>query len=390
MIPVVLPNYSRIDVSFVRGEGVRIFTEDGRSFLDFGAGVAVNALGHAHPHLVAELTAQVQKLWHCSNLYRVAGQEKAAERLVANSFADTVFFCNSGAEALEGLIKMTRKYHSSGNQPQRSTIICAEHAFHGRTMATITAGGQEKHTKGFEPLLDGFQHVPFGDVEAMAQAIGPNTAAILVEPIQGEGGLATPPRGYLKALRKLADENGILLCLDEVQTGNGRTGKFYAYEWDGITPDILATAKGLGGGFPVGAILATENAARGMNAGSHGSTFGGNPLAMAAVNATLDVLLEPGFFDRVVAMGEVLAKTLDELVVAYPKILEERRGFGLMQGVKCRLPNNEMQDALFKNGLLVIGAGENVLRFVPPLIVTEAEISDAKNIMDKTFSSLMV
>jgi len=388
VISAVLPTYARADISFERGEGVRLFTADGRRYLDFGAGVAVNALGHAHPHLVAALKRQAEKLWHCSNIYRVDGQEKVAARLVANSFADTMFFCNSGAEAIEGAIKMMRHYHYAAGRPERNRIITAVDSFHGRTIATISAAGQEKLVKGFAPLLDGFDRVPFGDLDAVRAAITPATAGILVEPIQGESGVQTAPRGYLAGLRRIADEHGILLALDEVQTGNGRTGKLYAHEWDGITPDIMATAKGLGGGFPLGAFMATEKAAQGMTAGTHGSTFGGNPLAMAVADAVLDVLLSDGFLDHVAAMGAVLTQTLDALVAKHPDKIEERRGLGLMQGLKCRVSNADLQAALMKKGLLLIGAGNNVLRILPPLIVTAPDIAEAGRILDETLGEM--
>lgn len=388
MISAVLPTYARADISFERGEGVRLFTADGRRYLDFGAGIAVNALGHAHPHLVAALKRQAEKLWHCSNVYRVDGQEKVAARLVANSFADTMFFCNSGAEAIEGAIKMMRHYHYAAGRPERNRIITAVDSFHGRTIATISAAGQEKLVKGFAPLLDGFDRVPFGDLDAVRAAITPATAGILVEPIQGESGVQAAPRGYLAGLRRLADEHGILLALDEVQTGNGRTGKLYAHEWDGITPDIMATAKGLGGGFPLGAFMATEKAAQGMTAGTHGSTFGGNPLAMAVADAVLDVLLSDGFLDHVTAMGAVLTQTLDALVAKHPDKIEERRGLGLMQGLKCRVSNADLQAALMKKGLLLIGAGNNVLRILPPLIVTAPDIAEAGRILDETLGEM--
>ena len=299
MITPLLPTYSRADVAFERGEGPYIYSTSGERFLDFGGGIAVNVLGHAHPHLVAALTAQAAKLWHTSNLYRIPGQERLAERLVAATFADTVFFGNSGAEAVECSIKMARKYHAARGEPQRYRLITVEGAFHGRTLATIAAGGQKKYLEGFGPKVEGFDQVPFGDHEALIQAIGPETAGILIEPIQGEGGIRPFGWDYLRTLRALCDEQGLLLVLDEIQTGFGRTGKLFAHEWAGIAPDIMAIAKGLGGGFPVGACLATEKAAAGMTSGTHGSTFGGNPLAMAVGNAVLDVVLAPGFLDHV-------------------------------------------------------------------------------------------
>lgn len=390
MIPALLPVYNRLDVLFERGEGARLYAKDGRTFLDFGSGVAVNALGHCHPHLVKALQEQAGKLWHCSNLYRVEGQEIVAQKLVDHSFADLVFFCNSGAEALEGAIKTMRRFHYAAGNPEKNRVIAAHQAFHGRSLATIAAGGQEKHMAGFAPHMPGFDHVPFGDAAAVEAAITPETAGILVEPVQGEGGLATPPDGYLRALRQIADKHGILLALDEVQTGNGRTGKFYAYQWEGIEPDILATAKGLGGGFPIGAFMATKKAASGMTAGTHGSTFGGNPLAMAAANAVLDVMLAPGFFENVQKMGESLTALLDQMVAKFPALLEERRGKGLLLGLKCRIPNSDIQNALFQHGLLTVGAGGNVVRFLPPLTITDDDIAEAGRIMEQSFSELAV
>ncbi|MBI4723669.1 MAG: aspartate aminotransferase family protein, partial [Rhodomicrobium sp.] len=316
----VLGTYARANVEFERGEGAYLWTPAGDRYLDFAAGVAVNVLGHAHPHLVAALTAQAQKLWHTSNLYRVTGQERLAARLVDVTFADKVFFANSGAEAMEASIKMTRKYHSHHGRPERYRIITFEGAFHGRTLATIAAGNQPKHVAGFGPKVEGFDQVPFGDLAAVRDAIGEETAGILIEPVQGEGGIRAAGWPFLRALRDLADEHGILLLLDEVQTGMGRTGKLFAYQWSGIEPDIMAIAKGLGGGFPIGACLATEEAAAGMTAGSHGSTFGGNPLAMAAANAVLDVVLEPSFLPHVEQMGLLFKQRLAEITDRYPGI----------------------------------------------------------------------
>jgi acetylornithine/N-succinyldiaminopimelate aminotransferase len=383
-----MPVYSRYDIAFDKGEGMYLFATDGRRYLDFGAGIAVNALGHCHPHLVAALKAQAEKLWHCSNLYRVPGQEKVAARLVAHSFADTVFFCNSGAEAMEGVIKLVRKYHDETGHPERYRIIVAQGAFHGRTLATLAAGGQEKHLKGFAPIVDGFDRVAYGNLNELRAAIGPETAGILVEPIQGEGGIVPASLDYLRALRVIADEFGILLAMDEVQTGNGRSGKLYAHEWAGIAPDVMGTAKGLGGGFPMGAILATEKAAVGMTAGAHGSTFGGNPLAMAATDAALDILLSDGFFDHVQRMSALLWDTLGKLVEAHPKVLIDRRGAGLLQGLKCKVPNTALSKALLANGLLVIGAGDNVTRLAPPLIVEPAHIAEAAAIIDAACKEL--
>jgi len=388
VFPVVMPTYARADVAFERGEGAILWSTDGRRFLDFGAGVAVTALGHCHPHLVKALQEQAGKLWHTSNLYRVAGQEKVAAKLVEHTFADTVFFCNSGAEANECAIKMARKYHYEGGDKGRNEIICATGAFHGRTLATVAAGGQEKHMKGFDPAMPGFVHVPYGNLNALRAAIGPQTAAILVEPVQGEGGIFVGEPDYLKRLRATADEFGLLLIYDEVQTGMGRTGSLFAYEHTGAAPDIMAVAKGLGGGFPVGACLATEKAARGMTAGAHGSTFGGNPLAMAAADAVLDVMLTPGFMDEVAHWGGVLRSKLADLPQRFPAAIEEVRGMGMMIGLKCRVPNTTLQAKLLANGLLTVGAGDNVLRLLPPLIIREQEIEEALAILTRTLSEV--
>ena len=388
MFPVVMPTYARADVAFERGEGAYLWTGDGRRFLDFGSGVAVTALGHCHPHLVKALQDQAGRLWHTSNLYRVTGQETVAATLAQNTFADTVFFCNSGAEANECAIKMARKYHYEGGDKGRYEIVCATGAFHGRTLATIAAGGQEKHLKGFDPHTPGFVHVPYGNLNALRAAITPQTAAILVEPVQGEGGIIPGDPDYLKRLRATADEFGLLLIFDEVQTGMGRTGTLFAHEQSGIAPDIMPVAKGLGGGFPVGACLATEKAARGMTAGAHGSTFGGNPLAMAAAGAVLDVMLAPGFLAEVAHWGQVLRARLADLPERFPTAIEEVRGIGMMIGLKCRIPNTDLQAKLMANGLLTVGAGDNVVRLLPPLIIREREIDEALDILTRTLSEV--
>ena len=388
MISAVMPTYARADLAFERGEGAYLFSTDGRRFLDFASGVAVNALGHCHPAMVAAIKAQADKLWHCSNLYRVPGQEKVAAKLIANSFAETVFFCNSGAEAMEGVIKVCRKYQTETGHPERYRVVTAIDAFHGRTLATIAAGGQAKHLKGFEPMVEGFDRVVFGDLEGIRAAIGPETAAILVEPIQGEGGVRPATLDYLRALRQIADEAGVLLAFDEVQCGMGRTGKLFAHQWAGVTPDVLGTAKGLGGGFPVGAILATEKAACGMVPGTHGSTFGGNPLAMAVADAVLDVMLKDGFMEHVRKMGDALWTGLGELVNAYPSVLEERRGAGLMLGLKCRVPSGDLSKKLVSHGLLTVGAGDNVIRILPPLIVQSAQVAEALDILHRACGEL--
>jgi acetylornithine/N-succinyldiaminopimelate aminotransferase len=387
-ISAVMPTYGRTDLEFERGEGAWLTTSDGRRFLDFGTGIAVTALGHAHPHLVAALKDQAEKLWHTSNLYRIAGQERLAERLVANSFADTMFFCNSGAEAMECALKAARRYHQAQGAKDKYRVITAQGSFHGRTLATISAGGQEKHLDGFAPKVDGFDQVAFGNLNEARAAITPQTGAVVVEPVQGEGGVIPADPEYLKGLRAMADEFGLLLIFDEVQTGMGRTGKLFAHEWSGVTPDIMALAKGLGGGFPIGACLATERAAEYMTAGTHGSTFGGNPLAMAAANAVLDVLLEPGFMDGVAATAEKLWSKLDTLVAKYGAVFECVRGKGLMIGIKCKIPNGEVVAKILDNGMLTVPAGDNVVRLLPPLIIGDAEIDAAISILDKSAAAL--
>ena len=377
MITPVLPTYARADLEFERGEGPWLITAKGERYLDFGAGIAVNVVGHAHPHLIAALTEQASKVWHTSNIYRIPGQEKLARRLVEATFADTVFFTNSGAEALECAIKMARKYHADGGAPERYELITMEGAFHGRTLATIAAGGQKKYLEGFGPAMPGFPQVPFCDLKALEAAIGPATAGILIEPIQGEGGIRVIPNEDLRRIRALCDEKGILLVLDEVQTGVGRTGKLFAHELAGITPDIMAVAKALGGGFPVGACLATEEAARGMTAGTHGSTFGGNPLAMAVANAVMDLTLDENFLPHVQMLGLKLRQKLAMLADRYPRIVEGVRGEGLMLGIKCRVTNTDLVAALRDEKMLAVGAGDNVVRLLPPLNIEEAHLEEA-------------
>ena len=384
----LLPTYKQANLAFEKGDGAYLYATDGRRYLDFATGIAVNALGYSHPRLVAALIEQGSKLWHCSNLYRIPGQERLAERLVANSFADYAFFCNSGAEAVECGIKMIRKYHDDTGHPERYRIICCTNGFHGRTMATISAGGQEKHVKGFDPLLDGFDHVAFGNLNELRAAIGPTTAGILVEPIQGEGGIVIADKQYFQGLRAAADEYGLLLFFDEVQTGMGRTGHLFAHEWMGMAPDVMALAKGLGGGFPVGACLATKRAAAGMTPGAHGSTFGGNPLAMAVANAVLDVMLEDGFMDRVAATGQALQSRLQQIAARFPKVIAEVRGLGLMIGIECVVPNTDLQAKLREKGLLTAVAGGNVVRILPPLIIGEAEIREACAIIEGACAAL--
>ncbi|MFS8036832.1 aspartate aminotransferase family protein [Xanthobacter sp. AM11] len=377
MITAVLPTYARIDLEFERGEGCWLVTTDGRRFLDFTAGIAVNVLGHAHPYLAEKLSEQAHKLWHTSNLFRIPGGEALAARLKAVTFADTMFFTNSGAEALECAIKMARKYQYASGHPEKNRIITFEGAFHGRTLATIAAGGNAKYLEGFEPAMPGFDQVPFGDLEAARAAVTPQTAAILVEPVQGEGGVRVPPPAFLKGLRALADEKGILLVLDEVQSGVARTGRLFAHEWAGITPDIMAVAKGIGGGFPMGACLATEEAAKGMTLGTHGSTYGGNPLAMAVGNAVLDLVLAEGFLDHVNAMSTLLVQRLAEIRDRHPAVIAEVRGQGLLMGIKAQVPAADLVVALREEGLLAPGASDNVVRLLPPLIVSADEIGIA-------------
>jgi acetylornithine/N-succinyldiaminopimelate aminotransferase len=375
-------------VAFERGEGAFLFSTDGRRFLDFGAGIAVNALGHAHPHLVAALTAQAGKLWHTSNLYQVPGQQRLAERLVAATFADTVFFCNSGGEALECAIKMARKYHAARGEGQRYRLVTFEGAFHGRTLATIAAGGQKKYLEGFGPKVEGFDQVPFVDLDAVKRVIGSETAGILIEPVQGEGGIKPAMPETMRALRALCDEHGLLLVLDEVQSGMGRTGKLFAHEWSGVTPDIMAIAKALGGGFPIGACLATERAASGMTTGVHGSTFGGNPLAMAVANAVLDIVFEPAFLEHVNRVANYLRQQLAMIADKHRGVIEEVRGQGLMLGLKCKVENNALINALRERGMLAVGAGENVVRLLPPLIINEEHVREAIAILNDACASL--
>jgi acetylornithine/N-succinyldiaminopimelate aminotransferase len=387
VIPAVLPTYARYDLAFERGEGAYLFTKDGRKYLDFASGIAVTVLGHSHPHLVNAVVEQAKKLWHCSNLFEIPGQQRLAERLVANTFADTVFFGNSGAEAIELALKMVRKYHDDTGNPDKYRVIACNGSFHGRTLATLAAAGNPKYLKGYAPDVEGFDHVAFGNLNELRNAIGETTAAILVEPVQGEGGIKPASLDYLRGLRAVADEYGLLLVFDEVQCGMGRTGKLFAHEWAGIAPDILGVAKGLGGGFPVGACLATERAASGMTAGAHGSTFGGNPLAMAAGNAVLDVMLEEGFLPEVDRIARILWKQLAALVAEYPTVFAEIRGAGLLLGLRCVIPNTDVIDRMREHGLLSVGAGENVIRLMPPLIIDESHVEEAVGILDTVAAS---
>lgn len=383
MFPAVLPTYNRADVAFVRGEGSWLFAEDGKRYLDFGSGVAVNAFGHANPRLIKALTEQAAKVWHVSNLYRVPGQESLAGKLVANSFADTVFFTNSGTEAIELAIKMARRFHFVNGNPERFHIVTFEGAFHGRTLAAISAGGNPKYLEGFGPKLEGFHQVALNDLAATKAAITKETAALLVEPIQGEGGMRSATPEFLRALRQLADDNGLLLIFDEIQSGAGRTGKFFAHEWSGVTPDILTSAKGIGGGFPIGAVLATADAAKGMTAGTHGSTYGGNPLGMAVGNEAVAMLLEPGFLDNVNKVGNYLNQQLAGLVAGHPDVFEEVRGQGLLLGLKLKPPVGDFVNAARAEGLLTVGAGENVVRILPPLNISETDVREAIGMLER-------
>lgn len=365
--------FSRAPLRFERGEGVWLITESGERYLDFAAGVAVNSLGHAHPHLVEAIKAQAEKVWHLSNLYEIPGQEKLAKRLTDATFADKAFFTNSGAEALECAIKTARRYHYSKGHPEKFRIVTFEGAFHGRTLATIAAGGQAKYLEGFGPKVEGFDQVPFGDLEALKAVITSETAALLIEPVQGEGGIRIVPPEFMRALRDLCDEHGLLLILDEVQTGVGRTGKLFGYEWMGVTPDIMAVAKGIGGGFPLGACLATAEAASGMTAGTHGTTYGGNPLAMAVGNAVLDIVLADGFLDHVRDITLIFRQGLASLQDRFPDVIEEIRGEGLLLGIKPKMPSSELLQAMRTEHVLGVPAGDNVIRLLPPLVVTAEE-----------------
>ncbi len=380
--------FARAPLEFDRGDGCWLFTADGERYLDFGSGIAVNSLGHSHPHLVEALKDQADKLWHVSNLYHIPGQERLARRLAANSFADKVFFTNSGAEALECAIKTARHFHYAAGAADRHRFITFENAFHGRTLATLAAAGQAKYLEGFGPRVSGFDQVPYGDLEAVRAAIGDETAAILVEPLQGEGGITEAPSGFLKGLCEICDEHGLLLVLDEVQTGIGRTGKLFAYEWAGIEPDIMAIAKGIGGGFPLGACLATDEAAASMTAGTHGTTFGGNPLAMAVGNAVLDIVLEEGFLEEIQRKSLLFKQKLASIADQYPSVFDKVRGQGFLLGLKCVPPNIEVSASLRDEKLLAVPAGDNVIRLLPPLIASEEDISAAAEKIERAASNL--
>ncbi len=382
MIASVLPTYSRAPLTFVSGEGSWLTEADGRRFLDLGAGIAVNALGHAHPALVAALSDQANALWHVSNLYNIPAQQTLADALVEKTFADTVFFTNSGTEACELAVKMARKYWYDKGQTDRTEIITFSGSFHGRSSAGIAAAGSEKMTKGFGPLLPGFTHLEFGDHDALRAAATDKIAAILVEPVQGEGGIRPLPDVCLKGLRDLCDEHGILLILDEVQCGMGRTGKLFAHEWAGVAPDIMMVAKGIGGGFPLGAVLATENAASGMTAGTHGSTYGGNPLACAVGTKVMDIISDDAFLADVNRKAGLMRQKLEGLVAAHPDVFEEVRGSGLMLGLKCKAVNTDVVQAGYAQGVLTVPAADNVVRLLPALNIPDADIMLAAEKLD--------
>ena len=387
MITSVLPTYNRAPMAFVRGEGSWLWAEDGRRYLDLGAGIAVNSLGHANPDLVTALTEQAGKLWHVSNLYRIPEQEKLAEALVAKTFADTVFFTNSGTEAAELAIKMVRKYHYDKGQPDRTQIITFEGAFHGRSTGAIAAAGSEKMTKGFGPLMPGFLQLKWpnseADHDAIRSAITDKTCAVLIEPVQGEGGIRIVPDQCLKGLRDLCDSTGTLLIFDEVQCGMGRSGKLFAHEWSGITPDIMMVAKGIGGGFPLGAVLATEDAASGMVAGTHGSTYGGNPLACAVGSKVMEIISDDAFLSEVNRKAALFRQGLESLVASHPESFEAVRGAGLILGLKCKTTNTDIVKAGYAVGLLTVPAADNVIRLLPALNIPDADIATALSLLDQ-------
>jgi len=388
VITPVLPTYSRVDLEFERGEGPYLFTKDGTRYLDFLSGIGVTSFGHANPRLVEALVTQAEKLWHVSNVFRIPGQERLAERLTAATFADTVFFTNSGAEAVECALKMCRKYQNDTGHPERYRVVTFEGAFHGRTLATIAAGGKEKLLGGFGPPMEGFDQVPLGDIDALKAAITDQTGGILIEPVQGEGGIRIVERAFLQQLREIADAHGLLLIFDEIQCGMGRTGKLFASEWANVEPDIMPIAKAIGGGFPLGACLATEKAAVGMVAGTHGSTYGGNPLAMAVGNAALDIILEDGFLERVRDTANYLNQQLGVILERHGDVIEEVRSFGMMIGLKCKCANTDLINVLRSRGMLTVGGAENVVRWLPPLTLKESEARDAIEILDQACAEL--
>ncbi len=377
MIAALMPTYNRADLAFERGQGAWLFATDGRRFLDFGAGIATSSIGHGHPHLVQAIAEQAARVMHTSNLYRVPEAERLAARFVEATFADSVFFCNSGAEANEGLVKMIRRSMHESGRPERYRVVCFDGAFHGRTLAMLAATGNKKYLAGFGPEVDGFDHVPFNNMNALRDAIGPETAGVLLEPVQGEGGIRPASLQYLRDVRAMCDEYGLVMGLDEVQCGMGRTGKLFAHEWAGIEPDVMSIAKGIAGGFPMGAVLAKEHVAKVLVPGTHGTTFGGNPLACAAANAVLDVVLAPGFLAEVDRKARRLWFALEGVVREYPSVLLDVRGAGLILGLKAAGPNGELQSAFMAEGLLTVAAGDNVVRLVPPLVLTDADVDTA-------------
>jgi acetylornithine/N-succinyldiaminopimelate aminotransferase len=390
VITPLMPTYNRADLAFEAGEGAWVWTADQRRFLDFGSGIATSSLGHAHPHLVAAIAAQAAKVMHVSNLYRVPQAERLAQRHVENSFADSVFFCNSGAEANEGMVKAVRKAMAETGKPEKFRMITFEGAFHGRTLAMLAATGNEKYLAGFGPRVEGFDQIPFGNMNALRDAIGPSTAGVMIEPIQGEGGVRSASLDFLRGVRAACDEFGILMALDEVQSGMGRSGKLWAHQWAGIEPDVMSAAKGIGGGFPLGAILAKEHVAKHLKPGTHGTTYGGNPLACAAGNAVLDVMLAPGFLENVDRVGRHLWRGLLTLQERHPKLIEDVRGAGLLLGIKLAdgIVNTDAQNEAVGQGLLTVAAGQNVLRLAPPLIITEKEADEALDMLDRTLRRL--
>ncbi|MBX9751316.1 MAG: aspartate aminotransferase family protein [Roseococcus sp.] len=390
MIPALMPTYNRADLAFERGEGATVWTDAGRRFLDFGSGIATSSLGHGHPHLVKAIAEQAAKVMHVSNLYRVPQAEKLAARHVAASFADSVFFCNSGAEANEGMVKAVRKYHAENGHPEKFRMICFEGAFHGRTLAMLSATGNEKYLAGFGPAVEGFDHVPFGNMNAVRDAITPATAGIMIEPVQGEGGVRPADLRFLRELRAVCDEFGLLLALDEVQTGMGRSGKLWAHQWAGIEPDVMSSAKGIGGGFPLGAVMAKEAVAKHLKPGTHGTTYGGGPLACAAGNAVLDVVLAPGFLDQVDRVARHLWRGMLALAERHPRVILGVQGAGLLLGLRLtpEVNNGAMQSECVEQGLLTVAAGMNVLRVAPPLIITEAEVDEALAALDRACLAL--
>lgn len=388
MIDAVLPTYNRAPIAFERGEGAWAIAADGTRYLDLGAGIAVNALGHANPDLVAALTAQAGKIWHVSNLYKIPQQQRLAELLVDRTFADTVFVTNSGTEAAELAIKMVRKYWSEKGQPDRIEILTFEGAFHGRSTGAIAAAGSEKMTKGYGPLMPGFRTLPWGDMAALEAAMSDRTAAVMMEPVQGEGGIRPMADGDLRKVRELCDRTGALLVLDEVQCGMGRTGRLFAHEWAGVTPDIMMVAKGIGGGFPLGAVLATAEAASGMGVGSHGSTYGGNPLACAVGVRVMEIVADEAFLAEVRRKGALFRQKLEGLVAAHPEVFEDVRGMGLMLGLRCKVAPGEVVSAAYEEYLLTVPAADNVLRLLPPLNITDEEIGEAVARLDRAAAAL--